>query len=203
MSFSPLFGGEYHPPVRPPLQEGIWAGVSPWQSVSPWAWAPAPKLVDRALLVGEVAEGGGGETVPVSRRLWMDTYIRGARNMHWNNKTFPQKLFLMAWRHVLTKIHLQKAGRVLLCTSVHAPFLLSILQGTEMYSQKGHQEAFGLFCLTWHYPTQEIIFFFRSSCVKDKGSCLSNAALGIEKGLLWWILLVTEWSLTINKEMAS
>lgn len=31
------------------------------------------------------------------------------------------------------------------------------------------------------------------------GTCLSYASLGIERGLLWWILLITEWSLTINK----
>lgn len=89
------------------------------------------------------------------------TSIRHAQKLYWNSKTFPQKLFIIAWRHALTKIHLQKAGKVLLCASFHEPFLIYILHNTESCNQKGHQELLDFFFPVLTLPHTADYFLFK------------------------------------------
>lgn len=98
-----------------------------------------------------------------------DRYIRHAQNVHQNSKTFPQKLSITAQRHALTKMCLQKAGEVSLCTSAvmgdsedSSP--LSIFTFCEV-SVQPERTSRGVFFLTFDCPTKENILFFRSSCV--------------------------------------
>lgn len=162
MPFFPSFDVNTTSPVWPPLQEGIWAGVSPVTECESRSMCSNPQAGGRTFACRTGGWGRGRrKSSYFQEAVNGNTYIRHARNMHWNSKTFPQKLFIIAGRHALTKIHLQKAGRVLLCTSVHAPFLLYILQDTERYSQKGHQEVFGVFFTDLTLPHTGEYFLFQ------------------------------------------
>lgn len=103
----------------------------------------------------------------------------------------------MPWK----KNHLQKAHGVSPCTSCDGRFerlIPSFFTFCKyLYRQNGYQEAYFSWLVT---APQKKIFSFQLLLCLRRWYLNPSFALGIERGLFQWTLLVTEWSLTINTD---